>query len=132
MTTTLLDRGSDRATISKRERAALWSLDFSNSFRSMNWMTMASGPSVASQRRARAGGDLTHGYPVLNTSRDDDIRHLPLRVNILHAVLSVLVHVTRRHAFTFSKLGLTNANHCLITPSMSRPLSRMSRMTVNK
>ncbi len=32
---------------------------------------------------------------------------------------------------TFSKLGLTNPNHCLITPSTSRPRSLTSRRTTS-
>jgi len=65
---------------------------------------------------------------ILYTPWNDDIGHLPLRVDIL-SQLSQCLEGKKEVKLTFSKLGLTNLNHCLMMPSRSRPRSLWSRNT---
>lgn len=72
---------------------------------------------------------LTHGNMVLDASGDKEVGHFPLRIDILDSRVRKFDPREDGKTITFFKLGLTNANHCLMIPSISRPRSRTSRKT---
>lgn len=75
---------------------------------------------------------LTKRHSVLNSSWDNKIGSLPLRLNVLVSFVSTHSTVIHNEHGTFSKFGFTKPNHCLMQPSMSLPRSRTSRTTSSK
>lgn len=66
---------------------------------------------------------------VLYASGDKEVGHFSLWIDKLALRVSMDSAREAPQLITFFKLGFTNANHCLMIPSMSRPRSRTSRRT---